>query len=440
MSPTSLSYLKTTVPAAIAGLLVIELTLMAVPSQVGIAKALVGSVGWFLGLACECVALGGLVVLYRSRILEAGEPDLFLRFNAGRDLEAVSSGQLGWGIGFRRLARLASGASCLLVGDVVEVRSLQEIEKTLDESGCLAGLPFMAEMAAFCGQKFRVYRGVDKVYDYGRSKTLRRLDDVVLLAALRCDGGAHGGCQAGCYLLWKKAWLRPVTEGRPENPGPRDDHRGEAVLKARLASAEPTAPPAYVCQYSQLSVASSPMSRWDVRQDFRPLLTGNVTVPAFCVALLTRLFNAVQGLRGGSGYPPISRSTLKKTPLVTYGLLPSDPVRVLRSEEIATTLDEGSRNRGLWFDREMIKHCGRPYRVLMRIERIIDNVTGRMVRLKTPCIVLDRADSSGEFLRFCPQHEYLFWREVWLTPEGPPVPPCTSAARGSAPTDTLPGG
>ena len=27
----------------------------------------------------------------------------------------------------------------------------------------------------------------------------------------RCDGSAHGGCQASCLLFWKDAWLKPVS-------------------------------------------------------------------------------------------------------------------------------------------------------------------------------------------------------------------------------------
>ena len=34
--------------------------------------------------------------------------------------------------------------------------------------------------------------------------------------------------------------------------------------------------------------------------------------------------------------------------------------------------------------------------------------------MKTPCLVLEGVDNSGEFLRFWAQHEYLYWRDVWL--------------------------
>ena len=416
MRPSSVSYLKTTVSTALLGALVIGLTLIAAANLAGFSRILVEGAGWLVGLACECVALGGVVALYRNKGLAGGHPDLFLGLNASRDLQAVSRGELGWGIWIRRLFRLASGASHLLVGDLVEVRPLKEIEGTLDGSGCLDGLPFMPEMARFCGRRIRVFRGVDKILDFGRSWRLRRLEDTVLLAGMRCDGGAHGGCQASCYLLWKTAWLKPVGD----ETQPRDGHRDGDADSARLplaVLAGPAEPSCYTCQFTQQTEATKPFSRWDVRQDLTPLLTGNVTLAAFCVAMLTRLFNTVQRLWRAPGYPPMSRGTLKKTPVVRYGFAPGDTVRVLGSEGIAATLDEKSRNRGLSFDEDMMKHCGQQYQVAMRIDRILEK-NGRMLEMKTSCIVLEGVESSGEYLRFCAQHEHLYWREAWLEPVG----------------------
>src|SRR5262249_59863593 len=122
---------------------------------------------------------------------------------------------------------------------------------------------------------------------------------------------------------------------------------------------------------------------------------------------------------GGPGYPPLAHSARKKTPPPPYELAPGDRVRVLARERIAATLDEGSRNRGLWFDREMLKHCGESCRVSRRIDKIIDISTGRILPMKTPCLVLQGVDSSGEFLRFWGQHEYLYWRAAWLGAAAP---------------------
>ena len=41
--------------------------------------------------------------------------------------------------------------SQLRAGDLVQVRSKEEILKTLDEKGQLENLPFMPEMFEFCG-------------------------------------------------------------------------------------------------------------------------------------------------------------------------------------------------------------------------------------------------------------------------------------------------
>ena len=414
MSRNRLSYLRTTALAALLAVLGFVLALIAAVDLAGIARAAVEAVGSLVGLMGASVALGGAVVLKRSRELDRGQPDLFLRTNARRGPEAMRSGKLGWGTSARRALRRVLGRSYPLVGDRVEVLSLREIRATLDESGCLDGLPFMEEMAAFCGRKFRVFRCVDKVFDYGRSWRLRRIEDVVLLTGLRCDGGAHGGCQASCSLLWKTAWLKPV----PGDAAALDDQRSEPVAK-RPVALEHAIGSRHTCQLTQLSAASRPLSRWDLRQDLRPLLNGNLTLRAFLVGTLTRLFNLVFRLRGRSGYPHLTRSTRRKTPAPDFSVSPGEPVRVLEGERIAATLDSAGRNRGLTFDREMMKHCGQQRRVSQRIDWIIDGGTGQLLSMKTPCLVLDGVDNSGEFLRFWAQHEYLYWREVWLAPTLP---------------------
>src|SRR2546430_17731151 len=40
-----------------------------------------------------------------------------------------------------------------------------------------------------------------------------------------------------------------------------------------------------------------------------------ISLAAFCVAILPRLFNKIQRLRGGSGYPPLARGDRKSTRL-----------------------------------------------------------------------------------------------------------------------------
>ena len=414
MSAYTRSFAKTSLTAAAAGLFVIVTIHVIAPHKVPWLTALFDAIGWLIGGIFEAVAAGGVIALYRDHGELKGRPDLFLSANGAHSEPAVTTKRPGFGLLVRRGMRTLVGGRWSLVGDQVEVRSLEEIQKTLDATGCLDGLPFMPEMVAVCGQSARVFRCVDKIYDYGRTKKLRRLRNVVLLGGFRCDGRAHGGCQASCYLLWKEAWLKRLADRAPSTDGHRPIPAAPSRTREHVTPANPAR---YTCQYTQLAAASQPMSHWDIRQDLRPLLAGNVTVRAFCVAVLTRLFNEVQEGRGGTGYPAPWRGPLARPSRVAHGVAPGDRVRIRRRDEIVATLDARGRHRGLWFDEDMIKHCGHSYRVRQRVERIIDDATGQMREMKGPCLLLDGVDASGEFLRLCAQHEYPFWREVWLSPE-----------------------
>jgi len=90
-----------------------------------------------------------------------------------------------------------SEALNLRSGELVQVRSLNQILATLDANQCLDGLPFMPEMLQYCGRQFRVYKSAHKTCDTIETFVIRRMSNAVHLDGLRSDGEAHGGCQAG---------------------------------------------------------------------------------------------------------------------------------------------------------------------------------------------------------------------------------------------------
>ena len=92
------------------------------------------------------------------------------------------------------------GVLGLKVGDLVEVRSPEEIRATLDENGELAGLPFMPEMLAFCGRRLTVHKVAHKSCDNIARTGLRRMTEAVHLTESRCDGSSDGGCENACSL------------------------------------------------------------------------------------------------------------------------------------------------------------------------------------------------------------------------------------------------
>jgi hypothetical protein len=312
--------------------------------------------------------------------------------------------------------------SSLRAGDVVEVRSRSEILATLDERGELDALPFMPEMLQFCGQRFTVEARATKLCDTISWSGMRRMEDAVHLAGARCDGGGHGGCQASCMLYWKQAWLKRVDDGAvaqaPATGPPL------ATTDTLAAAAEPE-PGRYACQATELlRAAPRPVKPWDARQYVQDVTSGNAGLLRTVRSVVVGVFNEYQDLsrrflprplriKDGLRYPYI-RGTLTKTPDERIGLQPGDVVRIKSKDQIISTLDTTNRNRGMTFDAEMLKYCGREATVLRRVERIIDEDSGKMLHFKNPCIVLEGVVCSGDFHRVCPRSIYPYWREIWL--------------------------
>ena len=77
----------------------------------------------------------------------------------------------------------------------------------------------------------------------------------------------------------------------------------------------------------------------------------------------------------------------------------------------------GHLARGLYFDAEMVPYCGRTFRVLKRVKRILNEKTGRMTEFKNPCIILEGVVCESRYSQcrlFCPRSIYSYWREIWL--------------------------
>ncbi|HYL80159.1 MAG TPA: hypothetical protein VEU07_05065, partial [Candidatus Acidoferrum sp.] len=193
----------------------------------------------------------------------------------------------------------------------------------------------------------------------------------------------------------------------------------------------------YRCQATEMLKASSPLPWWDLRQYVRDVRSGNVRPAEFIQVTLRMMYVALQRrlrrtrLRGGwrlatlltsvTGgrleFPELGGPHTKGTPTLSLNLQPGEMVRVKNREEILSTLDFRQRNRGLWFDAEMLRYCGAAYRVLKRVDRIIDEGSGAMRVLPTPCVILEGVTCCAHLSDrrlFCPRSIYPYWREIWL--------------------------
>ncbi len=330
----------------------------------------------------------------------------------------------------------------LKAGEWVEVRSREEILATLDSSGSLDGLPFMPEMLAWCGRRLQVFKRAHKTCDTAEKTGGRRMPAAVHLEGARCDGGGHGGCEAGCLIFWKEAWLKRIGGETIPAPGSADASGGDDVVARGACFSGRGGPESeirYRCQATELTRATSLLPWWDARQYVEDVVSRNVGAGALVrgaafsafrklieigigYRLLVRLYNRWARLAGVSSFP-LSHGTLAKTPSAELGLRPGEWVRVKPFEEILETLDANNRNRGLFFDVEATKFCGRTFRVLRRVTRILDERTGEMLHFRNPCIVLEQVYCGGEMSKyrlFCPRAIYPYWREIWLERVPPP--------------------
>jgi hypothetical protein len=305
-------------------------------------------------------------------------------------------------------------------GELLRIRSADEILSTLDSDGTVDGLLFMPEMLQYTGREFRVRSSAHKTCD--GAAEIRKMDNTVHLEGLRCDGSAHGGCQAGCLLFWREEWLRPASEPQPAASAMTDE-AAPAILMPKTRRTNDSGESVYRCQATDVRRASRPLPQYDPRQYVRDLTSGNVTLRVFLVGLIVFAFKKYQLLtervlprrlriHGGKPYPFYQGTgTGARTPIVDVA--PGQLVEIRKKDEIMPTLSPENRNRSLEFGSEMAPHCGRRAPVNRHVQRMIDESTGKMIKL-SDCVVLDNVVCQGIYHRFCPRGIDIYWRSAWL--------------------------
>ena len=242
-------------------------------------------------------------------------------------------------------------------------------------------------------------------------------------------------------MFWHTSWLK---DGRVSNVHRRTSEIACTEDKLRAATAG-TAGEAnevvFSCQATRLPDFTQPLHWWDFRQYLEDWTSGNVTAGTLTrsatyviyVGLidltgrvsytvrrwLIQFYDWVQQLRGGTRYPRLGGEipTGAPTPIRELGLQPGESVRVLPFDELRKTLNELNRNRGMYFDAECVPFCGNSYKVRAVVHQIIDERTGKMIRLQGRNVSLDgvwcRGLYGGRRMQ-CPRAIMPIWKETWL--------------------------
>ena len=261
----------------------------------------------------------------------------------------------------------------------------------------------MPEMAAYCGQTFRVARRAGKTCVEGHG--LRRMTETVFLEGVRCDGGAHDGCERDCLIFWKEKWLR-----LDEQPEKQEDLPALAYGHHELAP--PKRDGRYVCQSTCLAAASAPMSHMNFAHLIAELRDSELDLTGFVTILGRWGINRFRTLIGIGPLDVLSGERVRNSK-GRLGLAVGDEVEVLNAKEIQSTLDPLGRNCGLSFEPDMVRYLRKRFRVSKRVTRIIREDTGYMVNI-SHTVKLEGVYCAGVCAKNCPRANPHYWREAWL--------------------------
>lgn len=104
-------------------------------------------------------------------------------------------------------------AEPLKAGDIVRVRSRDEIEDMLDHWRQVRGCTFMPEMAEYCGTVQSVFKSMKRFVDE-RDLKIKKSPGIILLEGVMCKGTAEfGSCDRSCLHFWREEWLEKLDAG-----------------------------------------------------------------------------------------------------------------------------------------------------------------------------------------------------------------------------------
>ncbi len=192
-----------------------------------------------------------------------------------------------------------------------------------------------------CGRRFRVQVRAEWTCMFPFERNHRRLEDAVVLQRLRCDGAFHGGCQLGCMMFWKEAWLRQVDGPACEEARPVTDEPQPQFATRRREDAS-----LYRCQGTEIARATTPgPPLWHPAQYIRMLRVRTFNAREFIAMFagvarrkLDRLLRRFE--------PQPAAANAPRPPDAPLGLRPGELVSVKSKDAIRATLDaEGNAPR-----------------------------------------------------------------------------------------------
>jgi hypothetical protein len=95
-------------------------------------------------------------------------------------------------------------------GDLVRIKSKEEIVATLDETNRNRGLSFDGEMSNYCGRTARVRARVNRLIEESTGEMVDISSDCIILEGVVCAADYHRFCTRAIYPYWREIWLEKI--------------------------------------------------------------------------------------------------------------------------------------------------------------------------------------------------------------------------------------
>jgi hypothetical protein len=172
-----------------------------------------------------------------------------------------------------------------------------------------------------------------------------------------------------------------------------------------------------LCQLRWLDGALAPLTAMEEGIRFMRAKAAGLRRRAF--ALLSRAFRTEPEPYGGHARWSEREDGTSETRApgkLTTGLKAGDMVKVLPIDDIRATLDGDGKHDGLKFMKPMSQYCGRKFRVLKPVRRILDEHNHVMQKTRST-VILEGGICHGQGLygrEGCDRSCFFFWKEAWL--------------------------
>jgi hypothetical protein len=120
-------------------------------------------------------------------------------------------------VGKLEKGKTPSDKLALRPGDLVRIKSKEEIVATLDTTNRNRGLSFDGEMSNYCGRTARVRARVNRLIEESTGEMIDIKSDAIILEGVVCAADYHRFCTRAIYPYWREIWLEKVDSPLHEN-------------------------------------------------------------------------------------------------------------------------------------------------------------------------------------------------------------------------------